>query len=76
MSALRLVLSLASAQSHGQWVPEPVKPVVAHLQNNSDLGRLRLVGNEPGLRWIAADPSLTLQKPDRHEGIREILRRS
>ena len=72
MPVLGFILQLTSAQCRGEVVPESVEPVVGHLQNAADVGRLLLVQKQGCLRRVAVDPVLPLEKPEGHEGVQKV----
>ena len=47
-ASLRLVLRLPCPQRLGEVAPEPVEPVVRHLENAADVGGLVFVEKEIG----------------------------
>ena len=69
------VLRLAGAERFGEMAPERIQPLVRHLENAADVGRLLAVEKEVRLRSVRIQVPGAREKTERHERIQEIARR-
>ena len=75
-SVSNLVLRKSRAERRGEVVPKGIEPMVGHLQDAADIGRLAFVEKEVGAVGVVIAAIAALEEFQRDESIEEIARRS